>query len=1327
MRTQAHTSGERRRQAFRAIVLSVLLATSLVAMPFAGAGVATADAEPSAAADLNTDAAQALTTQPTEESDPTDSLDESTVESLNLDMSTAQSSGGENGTVYIGSYDANLYALDAATGDKEWSYTTGNAIFSSPTVANGTVYVGSHDDNLYALDAATGDKEWNYSAWYYVKSSPTVANGTVYVGSDDDGLYAINATTGDKEWNYSTGGNVPSSPTVANGTVYVGSINDSLYAIDAATGDKEWNYPTESYVESSPTVANGVVYVGSEDGNLYAIDAVTGNKEWKYSTGDGVESSPTVANGTVYVGSDDNNLYAIDATTGDKEWNYSTGRKIDSSPTVANGAVYVGSDDNNLYAIDAVKGNKEWKYSMGDGTYSSPTVANGTVYIGSDNGNLYAIDTVTGDEEWNHSTVDNIMSSPTYVPPDSDTSDGTRVNLGTLGHVGDITAAGGEPISGQVVTQNGVPIENATVTVSGLTGEAINESQVEDVEQAIEDKEEELQDPSPKEWNNAFDPEPDLFDNTNAEYVAAHTKDEWDLSGMKIGGRVFTSEFDPTLGNPDTKVPANEQIVFSVWDGSKTGFINAEDNVDASLPGKTTSGTVVVEQLSPSNEVIDRTTKETEDTARVFGLTANQGSKTHETAALTLSPGFYRIYPESNPAASYVVVAGDITALKNNYKRELLDQKGDLTQRSQNLRRMREDQEFYVETIQTNANGEFSTTVPSNAETATIRAYKADGVALKDVQEPSMQDLIDLRASGYDGSFYIPTNDKSNYDVPAEDVELVLHKKDVLPMSPTARLNTLLDKWQNEFLDQPLANVRSRFTNPFTEINRSTLDDMYVDRCRIINGSGVVEAEEVFNESGACGTELPDSDDTTDDVDLSDDEIRDRLDDIEEELDNQNPVDPVYPDDPNDVTDPTDPVDPTDPSYPDEPTSPTDPTEPVDPWINIEDGLLEAEYPVPNGVDPGNILLDLHTSDGGTTTVDESYWSVESSGTFQSGQKIVVEDYPVDETDPAVLSLNVRVLTDNGIIDDRMNIINPAFSGEVPAVNVDLSTTSPGPDERVSVSLRPRDRGSFGELERVSVFDPDGNELNATLRSGTTAAFDTDGAGVHHVRATYSTPTGDQFVQAFKIRAGETSRTDPATIRAESSPMGLFAIAGNGLADADIQSDGSSLNVVGEVAGTEDVPGKVHVRPGAALSGTDHELDLSIVHGADQTEIRSNVLVYVHLDNHPENALHYRNGEPITWDGETRFGEVMDRGGDNSDKAVLVTYTDSSGDVSLSVNQDPGPLDRASHWTSVQINSIDGWLPSLPGFLSPLPLGAGEGATVGGVLGLGLVARRQRS
>ncbi len=72
----------------------------------------------------------------------------------------------------------------------DWSYPTGNVIFSSPAVANGVVYIGSQDPDVYALDARTGAKLWSYPT-VYGSSSPAVVNGVVYIGSWDNHVYAF--------------------------------------------------------------------------------------------------------------------------------------------------------------------------------------------------------------------------------------------------------------------------------------------------------------------------------------------------------------------------------------------------------------------------------------------------------------------------------------------------------------------------------------------------------------------------------------------------------------------------------------------------------------------------------------------------------------------------------------------------------------------------------------------------------------------------------------------------------------------------------------------------------------------------------------------------------------------------------------------------------------------------------------------------------------------------------------------------------------------------------------------------------------------------------
>ena len=80
----------------------------------------------------------------------------------------------------------------AAEGDLKWAYTTGGSVSSSPAIApNGTIYAGSSDNKLYAINP-NGTLKWTYTTRGSMPSSPALASdGTIYVGSEDHKLYAL--------------------------------------------------------------------------------------------------------------------------------------------------------------------------------------------------------------------------------------------------------------------------------------------------------------------------------------------------------------------------------------------------------------------------------------------------------------------------------------------------------------------------------------------------------------------------------------------------------------------------------------------------------------------------------------------------------------------------------------------------------------------------------------------------------------------------------------------------------------------------------------------------------------------------------------------------------------------------------------------------------------------------------------------------------------------------------------------------------------------------------------------------------------------------------
>jgi outer membrane protein assembly factor BamB len=296
-----------------------------------------------------------------------------------------------DGTVYTGSEDWYLYAIDQ-NGKLKWKYQTSGVIYSSPAISSdGTIYIGSNDHYLYAINP-DGKLKWKFETDKEIQSSPAVSpDGTIYIGSDDHYLYAINPD-GKLKWKFETEKEIQSSPAVSpDGTIYIGSDDHYLYAINP-DGKLKWKYQTSNSIYSSPAVSiDGTVYVGSRDHYLYAVNPNSVLK-WKFETGWAIYSSPAISSdGTIYIGSDDHYLYAINPD-GKLKWKFEAGSKVESSPSISSdGTIYIGSDDHYLYAINPDKTIK-WKFKVGDKVFSSPAIDSyGTIYIGSDDNYLYAI------------------------------------------------------------------------------------------------------------------------------------------------------------------------------------------------------------------------------------------------------------------------------------------------------------------------------------------------------------------------------------------------------------------------------------------------------------------------------------------------------------------------------------------------------------------------------------------------------------------------------------------------------------------------------------------------------------------------------------------------------------------------------------------------------------------------------------------------------------------------------------------------------------------------------------------------------------------------
>jgi eukaryotic-like serine/threonine-protein kinase len=338
--------------------------------------------------------------------------------------SPAVATSGGRALVYAGAGN-HFYAYPAGGGAAVWSYTLpAGVVENSPAVADGAVYFGSTAGTIYALNASTGARMCSFSTGQAILASPVVVdNGSgpvVYDGTVPSGVsgaeYAINGpgnTHGacTKDWEFNswavTPGGTWSSPAYGMGANRVPLLvfgskdrDDSVYALNANTGALVWRYQTSSLefsdVGAPPTVSprgrngftDGVVYVTGKDKVVYALNLATGKLIWKFRLDTGTNgdlAGAALVGDRIYVGTD-TGAYALNATTGALVWHVLSQATFYGSPAVTGPigrqVLVAASTEGSIYALSLATGATLWTQKPDNsGFWGSPAVSQGGFYI----------------------------------------------------------------------------------------------------------------------------------------------------------------------------------------------------------------------------------------------------------------------------------------------------------------------------------------------------------------------------------------------------------------------------------------------------------------------------------------------------------------------------------------------------------------------------------------------------------------------------------------------------------------------------------------------------------------------------------------------------------------------------------------------------------------------------------------------------------------------------------------------------------------------------------------------------------------------------------
>lgn len=183
--------------------------------------------------------------------------------------------------------DEGLAGFDPANGDDRWR--SDRRVETHPVVASGTCYAGNYD-GLHALDAASGDLQWTFTRGdFHAQLSPVIAPDTIYTveqpGEAGAASFALDRTDGEPEarWCSSIGSGAITAatddvalgsltiwegPAAAQGIVaFSESLGASRWAVEGGSRPRDWITP--------PAVVDGAMILTTRGGTTVAVGGGT--------------------------------------------------------------------------------------------------------------------------------------------------------------------------------------------------------------------------------------------------------------------------------------------------------------------------------------------------------------------------------------------------------------------------------------------------------------------------------------------------------------------------------------------------------------------------------------------------------------------------------------------------------------------------------------------------------------------------------------------------------------------------------------------------------------------------------------------------------------------------------------------------------------------------------------------------------------------------------------------------------------------------------------------------------------------------------------------
>ena len=195
------------------------------------------------------------------------------------------------GDIYFGTESAGQFYAITSEGKLRWMFRDAQSMKSAAPAVNaaGTVvYICDKNGNTFAIDAASGQKIWSFAAG--IAGGGLLVNGSELLIGAGTSAYFLNTETGDQiakvalgcEMSDITGFAVSSDKTLA----YFGAASGYIGAVDLTTHTAKTPLlagTTNPNTIYEPVVApNGSIFAGSKNGSVYNVKGDLSAVNWEY-------------------------------------------------------------------------------------------------------------------------------------------------------------------------------------------------------------------------------------------------------------------------------------------------------------------------------------------------------------------------------------------------------------------------------------------------------------------------------------------------------------------------------------------------------------------------------------------------------------------------------------------------------------------------------------------------------------------------------------------------------------------------------------------------------------------------------------------------------------------------------------------------------------------------------------------------------------------------------------------------------------------------------------------------------------------------------------